>query len=37
MTVTETLKDAVGLGHGGPHTRTCDSSMASLRTACAEV
>ena len=22
MTVTETLKDAVGLGHGGPSTRT---------------
>lgn len=23
MTVTETLKDAVGLGHGGPSTRMC--------------
>jgi hypothetical protein len=26
MTVTESLKDAVGLGQGGPNTRTCKAS-----------
>jgi hypothetical protein len=35
MTVTETLKDAVGLG--GPNTRTSDSSPAILRKACADM
>jgi hypothetical protein len=31
MTVTETLKDAVGLGHGGPSTRTSSILRQHLR------
>lgn len=30
MTVTETLKDAVGLGHGGPSTRTFNAMPGPL-------